>query len=166
MMPDTLVSLIDLDLSFCKLNDVQGDTIDDYPGTRAMGESRLPLCERCRNFDIHSFTRVKSRRRAYLLCDIEAAAHNCEFCSLLLEILEDTEKPKYFYFNFWKLETTFTNVDFYVHMSLSQDCSHINKKQSTSLPLSANRLLVEIGDRSSKIRNSSDHELCLAADAS
>jgi hypothetical protein len=138
--------------------------MDNYRSECSALENRLPLCERCQNFDLQSFARSASGIRGYLFRDVEAADDSCEFCSLLLESLKDVEKPTYFYYHFWN-GTTKTNPDIYVHMTLSQNFSYISAKQGTSLPLCANRLSIEIGDRYSDVNTPSSYELCLAAEA-
>ncbi|KAF2280703.1 HET-domain-containing protein [Westerdykella ornata] len=123
------------------------------------------LCTRCQNFDVQSFARSANRRKGYLLRDVQAAANQgCSFCALLLEALEGVEKPEYFYNNLFVGRTTL-NPDLYVHMTVSE--SYYDDRElctSLSMGLSVNRILVELGDRFSGVRNQSKHEVCIAAD--
>lgn len=124
-----------------------------------------PLCGLCQNFDIQSFTKGSTPNRGYLLRHVEAAAVGCEFCSLLLDSVKDVEKPTYFYKGLFHHNLYALKPDLYVHMMLSENYS-VSKKSSNWLPLAANRLSAEVGDRFSDVRNASEHELCLAADPS
>jgi hypothetical protein len=150
-------SLIELDAA---LTNARSDALDIPTSTPANGAM---LCDRCKHFDIQSFARSASRRRGYALREVEiAAANGCEFCSLLLDSVKDVERPTYFSTTFLGRHTP-TNPDLYLHMTLSEN--YTNKKiQPVSPGLRVNRLLTEIGDRFSEVRNASEHELCLAAD--
>lgn len=135
----------------------------DVEDTSDEAEAAASLCNRCQNFDIQSFTRSPSRRRGYLLKDVEMGARNgCEFCSLLLDGVKDVERPTYFYTMAVNRRKT-TNPDLYVHMTVSE--SYQGDKASLMAPgLRANRLFIQLGDRFSEVRNQSEHEICLAAD--
>jgi hypothetical protein len=126
------------------------------------------LCGRCQRFDIQTFTRSARRRRGYAVRDVEtAAANGCEFCALLLDSVRDVEKPVYFGGIGWLggLKPTIkpTNPDLYVHMTISENYRN-EKEHAVSQGLRVNRLLVEIGDRFSDVRNASEHELYLTTD--
>jgi len=133
--------------------------------TQAAAEPEPTLCARCQDFDIQSFARGLGRRRGYLLKDVEAAAEQgCHFCGLLLDAAKDAKKPEYFYTNAFKAGRTTLNPELYVHMTISE--SYKSEALTTrSEGLRANRLLVELGDRFSGMRNPSNHEICIAADA-
>lgn len=140
--------------------------LESHPaGDADSGPRAPPLCELCQNFDIHSFNRGSTQTRGYLLRHVEAAAVGCEFCSLLFDSVKDVEKPTYFYNSLLGYSTHDLKPDLYLHMTLSENYSGSNK-QSTWLPLGANRLSTEIGDRFSDVKSASKHELCLAADPS
>ena len=139
--------------------------LDFHPAGDADSGPGAPLCELCQNFDIHSFTRGSTQTRGYLLRHVEAAAVGCEFCSLLFDSVKDIEKPTYFYKSLFGKSTYDLKPDLYMHMTLSENYSG-SKKQSNWLPLGANRLSTEIGDRFSDVKSASKHELCLAADPS
>jgi hypothetical protein len=126
-------------------------------------ENGAILCNRCLRFDIQLFAGSASRRCGYLLREVEiAAANGCEFCSLLLDSVSDVEKPTYF--NSTILDRNIpTNHDLYVHLTLSENYRNRGNRP-VSLGLQVNRLLTELGDRFSDMRNASGHELCLAAD--
>ena len=138
----------------------------DIPNVRPVNFGNgAALCDRCQRFDIQSFTRSVNRRCVYALREVEAAAANgCEFCSLLFDSVKDVEKPTYFYTIFQTYNRRRAlNPDLYLHMALSEN--YINKNLNQVSPgLQVNRLLLEIGDRFSEVRNASEHELCLAAD--
>lgn len=121
------------------------------------------LCDRCHSFDIQSFARSPSRTRGYLLKDVEMSADDgCEFCSLLLDSVKNVERPTYFYTTAFNRQET-TDPDLYVHMKVYE--SGRDDKASLMGPgLRVNRLLIQLGDRFSEIRNQSEHEICLAAD--
>lgn len=154
-----LVAEVDRDewLEAAQARDVE-DTSDE-------AEAAASLCNRCQNFDIQSFARSPSRRRGYLLKDVEMSARDgCEFCSLLLDGVKDVERPTYFYTTTFNRQKT-TNPDLYVHMTVSE--SYRDDKASLMAPgLRANRLFIQLGDRFSEVRNQSEHEICLAADPS
>ena len=136
------------------------DIPDVWPDNVGNGAT---LCDHCQRFDIQSFARSASCRRGYVFREVKAAAADgCEFCSLLLDSVKDVERPTYFYTNNLGRRTT-TNSDLYVHMTLSENYTD-KKMQSASPGLRANRLLTEIEDRFSEVKNASEHELCLAAD--
>jgi hypothetical protein len=121
------------------------------------------LCNRCLRFDIQLFARSASCSCGYLLREVEvAAANGCEFCSLLLDSVSDVEKPTYL--NCTILDRNIpTNRDLYAHLTLSENYGNRGNRP-VSLGLQVNRLLTELGDRFSDMRNASGHELCLAAD--
>jgi hypothetical protein len=48
--------------------------------------TRVPLCELCQNFDLHSFERVNFTPRGYPTQNL-LQSPDCEFCSLLLRTL-------------------------------------------------------------------------------
>jgi hypothetical protein len=126
-------------------------------------EAGSPLCARCQSFDLQSFARSADRRKGYLLKDVKAAAaQRCQLCSLLLEALEDVEEPEYFHTNTFVGKTTL-HPELYVHMTVSENYNEASLGTSTA-GLQANRLLVELGDRFSGVRNASEHEICIAAD--
>lgn len=130
--------------------------------------SQTTLCERCQNFDIQTFAKTATRKRGYLLSNVETAAREgCEFCSLLMDSVKDVEKPGYFYANMFRGRTTI-HPGLYVHMTLSENYADktLSSSTSSSPRLQANRLLAQLGDRFSEVRNASEHELCLAADPS
>jgi hypothetical protein len=131
---------------------------------RNQAEAEISLCARCQNFDIQSFARGADRRKGYLLKNVEAAAdQGCQFCGLLLDAVKDVEKPEYFYSNAFVGGKTTLNPDLYVHMTISEN--YKDKTLATpSRGLRANRLLVELGDRFSGMRNPSNHEICIASD--
>jgi hypothetical protein len=135
----------------------------DVEDTGDRAEARASLCNRCQSFDIQSFARSPSRTRGYLLKDVEMSARDgCEFCSLLLDGVKNVERPTYFYTTASNRQKT-TNPDLYVHMTVSE--SGWDDKASLMVPgLRANRLLIQLGDRFSEVRNQSEHEICLAAD--
>jgi hypothetical protein len=56
-----------------------------------------------------------------------------------------------------------TKRTLYLHMTLPENYTN-STNQPVSPGLRVNRLLAEIGDRFSEVRNASEHELCLAAD--
>lgn len=122
------------------------------------------LCDRCQNFDIQSFTRSATRRKGYLLKDVEASANlHCGFCAILWDAVKDIERPEYFYTNSVGPGRTVTNPDLYVHMTVSESYKE-NRQSALSSGLRANRLLIELGDRFSGDRNASPDEICFAAD--
>jgi hypothetical protein len=126
-------------------------------------EPNTTLCARCQNFDIQSFARAASRRKGYLLEDVEAAAkQGCQFCGLLLDAVRDIERPHYFYAHVFKGKTTMY-PDLYVHMTVCKNDRDESNATSTD-GLGATRFLIELGDRFSGMRNPSDHEICIAAD--
>ena len=136
--------------------DIPDFTIDNNDAA-----AKAVLCERCKHFDIQSFSKSSTGKRGYLLHDVECSAKDgCEFCSLLLESLEDVEKPNYFYSDALGRRVVST-PDLYVHMSLSENYS---EKSAGPFELRANRLQVEIGGRYSDVKHVSKTELCLAAD--
>jgi hypothetical protein len=162
-MSNRPASLIELDAVLSTPDPDQNDALD-IPNVRpANVGNEATLCDRCQRFDIQSFARSASRRCGYVLREVEAAAANgCEFCSLLLDSVKDVARPTYFTTTFLGRRTP-TNPDLYLHMMLSEN--YTNKKiQPVSPGLRVNRLLTEIGDRFSEVRNASEHELCLAAD--
>ncbi|KAF2647721.1 hypothetical protein K491DRAFT_763527 [Lophiostoma macrostomum CBS 122681] len=76
----------------------------------------------------------------------------------------NVERPTYFYTTAFNGQKT-TNPDLYVHMTVSKN--YQDDKASLMAPgLHANRLLIQLGDRFSGVRNQSEHEICLAADPS
>lgn len=130
---------------------------------RNQAEAEFSLCARCQNFDIQLFARGADRRKGYLLKEVESAAdQGCQFCGLLLDAVKDVEKPTYFYSNIFGGNTTL-NPDLYVHMTIS-DSYRDEASATPSLALRGNRFFVELGDRFSGVRNSSKHEICIAAD--
>jgi hypothetical protein len=135
----------------------------DAEDTGDEAEAAASLCNRCKNFDIQSFARSPSRRKGYQLKDVEKSARNgCEFCSLLVDSVKDVERPTYFYTTAFNKQKT-TNPDLYVHMTVSEN--YRNDEVNLMAPgLRANRLLIQLGDRFSEVRNQSEHEICLAAD--
>jgi len=135
----------------------------DVEETGDWAEAEASLCDRCQSFDLQSFARSPSRRRGYLLKDVEMSARDgCEFCSLLLDGVKNVERPKYFYITAFNKQKA-TNPDLYVHMTVSE--SFRDDEVNLMAPgLRANRLLIHIGDRFSEVRNQSEHEICLAAD--
>lgn len=135
----------------------------DVEDTGDRAEAGASLCNRCQSFDIQSFARSPSRRKGYLLKDVEMSARDgCEFCSLLLDSVKNVERPTYFYTTAFNRQKT-TNPDLYVHMTVYESCQ--DDKTSLMTPgLRANRLLIQLGDRYSEVRNQSEHEICLAAD--
>lgn len=123
------------------------------------------LCPRCQAFNIQSFTRSTERRKGYLLKDVEREAGvGCMFCALLLDAVKDVESPEYFYSNTFGMKRTVTKPDLWIHMTLSESYLARDAKDRSG-PLRANRLLIELGDRFSGIRNVSRDEICLAADS-
>jgi hypothetical protein len=128
-------------------------------------DSSASLCNRCQNFDFQSFARSTTSRKGYLLSDVESsAAEGCEFCSLLFESVKDVAVPEYMESNtFWGKKRS--TPDIYVHMTLSKDYAERNS-MGVGDGLQANRMLLEIGDRFSGVRNRSNVEICLAADPS
>ncbi|KAL2066078.1 hypothetical protein VTL71DRAFT_2149 [Oculimacula yallundae] len=130
---------------------------------RHAAEADSSLCPRCQNFDIQLFAKKSDKRKGYLLKDVEAAAaEGCQFCKLLSDAVKDIEKPDYFYSNAFVGRTTL-KPDLYVHMTVSD--SYRDEKGSVySGGLQASRLLVELGDRFSGMRNPSSHEICITAD--
>lgn len=122
------------------------------------------LCDRCQNFDIQSFARSATRRKGYLLKDVEASAYlQCGFCAMLWDAVKDVAKPEYFYTNTLGPGRTVTNPDLYVHMTISESYKEVPSIK-TSAGLHANRLLIELGGRFSGERNASKDEICFAAD--
>ena len=138
------------------------DTIDLATLTPAVTGK---LCARCQNFDIHSFAKTPSRRRGYTYRDVESNAEEgvCDFCALLWDSVREVAPPKYFYASSIPGWLRTTTPDLYVHMTVSRNHEAPSTDQGPPL-LSANRLLVQVGDRFSDVRNDSPHELCLAAD--
>jgi hypothetical protein len=132
------------------------------PANRETGQT---LCDRCKRFDIRSFSRGAGRSRGYLLRDVEAsAAAGCAFCTLLLGSVAGVERPTYFgsqhFFRpFRKLDPTL-----WLHMTVSED--YVGRKVHTGSPegMRVNRMLVEVGDRFSHVRAASGWEVCLAAE--
>ncbi|KAH7357417.1 hypothetical protein BKA66DRAFT_473227 [Pyrenochaeta sp. MPI-SDFR-AT-0127] len=124
------------------------------------------LCDRCQNFNIQSFAQSTTRRKGYLLKDVEeSVGTGCTFCALLLEAVKGVEKPEYFFTNAFLPGKTVTNPDVYIHITASD--SYNDELSNLGSPgLRANRLLIELGDRFSGIKKISTHELCLAADPS
>ena len=164
-MANRPASLIELDPVLPSQDDAAPNDLDILRDGPAAVGARAPLCELCQNFDIQSFAKSPTRRRGYLLRHVEAAAADgCEFCSLLLDSVKDVEKPAYFYHNFHGGHNVL-KPDLYVHMTLSENYGG-SKGESNSLPLGANRLLTQVGDRFSDVKSASQHELCLAADLS
>jgi hypothetical protein len=126
-------------------------------------ENENALCDQCQNFDIQSFARNGSKRKGYLLKDVEAGvARCCQFCELLLDAVKNVARPEYFYTNAISGRTTL-NPDLYVHMTISESYRDV-KSGVLSPDLQANRFLVELGDRFSGVRNASEHEICIAAE--
>lgn len=126
-------------------------------------ETDTSLCEQCQKFDVQSFARSAGRRKGYLLKDVEAGANQgCRFCRLLLDAVKSVEKPEYFYTNVFVGRTTL-NPDLYVHMTVSESYKDIVPRTFLR-ELHINRILVELGDRFSGVRNQSKHEICVAAD--
>lgn len=122
------------------------------------------LCDRCQNFNIQSFAQGMTRRKGYLLKEVEDSAETgCDFCALLLDAVKDIEKPEYFFTNAFAPGRTVTNPDLYIHMTASESYKS-DLPGSGSLGLRANRLFIELGDRFSGLRKISTHEICLAAD--
>lgn len=161
----SLISLTTIDPAAAVEHDewLEAAQARDVEDTGDEAEAAASLCNRCQNFDIQSFTRSPSRRRGYLLKDVETSARDgCEFCSLLLDGVKDVERPTYFYTTAFNRKKT-TNPDLYVHMTVSE--SFRDDKASLMAPgLRANRLLIQLGDRFSEVRNQSEHEICLGAD--
>jgi len=163
-MSNRPASLIELDAVISTADPDRNDALDIPNVMPADFGNGGTLCDRCQRFDIQSFARSASRRCGYDLRDVEvAAANGCEFCLLLLDSVKDIEKPTYFTsIPIWGRVKP-TNPDLYLHMTVSEN--YVNKKLLPVSPgLRVNRLLTEIGDRFSEVRNASDHELCLAAD--
>jgi hypothetical protein len=122
------------------------------------------LCERCQSFDIQSFRTSTERRKGFLLKDVERdAGEGCMFCALLLDAAKDVEPPEYFYSNTFNWGRTVYEPELWVHMTLSESYLERRSKKGDG-PLRANRLLIEVGDRYSGMRNASKDEICLAAD--
>jgi hypothetical protein len=165
-MPNRPASLMELNAILSAPNPDQNDALDvlDIPDFGpANVDNGATLCDRCQCFNIQSFARSASRRCGYLLRDVEAAAANgCEFCSLLLDSVKDIEMPRYFSRTIFLNLPTPTKPTLYLHMTLSEDYTN-STNQPVSPGLRVNRLLTEIGDRFSEVRNASEHELCLAA---
>jgi hypothetical protein len=160
----SLISLATIDPHIEPYRDEQEDAQQLVVGqAHNQAEAEISLCARCENFDIQSFARGADRRKGYLLKDVKVAAdRGCQFCGLLLDAVEDTEKPEYFYTTAFGGKTIL-NPDLYVHMTISE--SHKDEKLTTpARGLRANRLLVELGDRFSGMRNPSNHEICIASD--
>jgi hypothetical protein len=159
-------SLIELDAVLLAPDSDHNDALDipDIPNIRPANVGNgATLCDRCQRFDIQSFARSASRRCGYVLREVEAAAANgCEFCLLLLDSVKDVEKPTYFSTTIYGRRIP-TDPDLYLHMTLSENYAN-PKNQPVSPGLRVNRLLTELGDRFSDVRNTSEHELCLAAD--
>ncbi|CAO2649627.1 Nn.00g070120.m01.CDS01 [Neocucurbitaria sp. VM-36] len=127
-------------------------------------EGDASLCARCHDFDLQSFARSATRRKGYLLKDVEISAQSgCAFCTLLLDAAKDAGKPEYFYTHAVFPGRTVTNPDLFVHMKISESYK-TDQMDVRSHGLRGNRLLIEIGDRFSDKRNESKHEICLAAD--
>lgn len=161
----SLISLATIDPDIERYRDNRDDDAQPLAinAVSDQAEAEPALCPRCQNFDIQSFARSANRRKGYLLKEVEAAANqSCQFCELLLDAVKDVEKPEYFYLNAIWGRTTL-NPDLYVHMTISE--SYKDEALATTSPgLQANRLLIELGDRFSGIRNQSRHEICIAAD--
>ncbi|KAK0112706.1 hypothetical protein ONS95_014442 [Cadophora gregata] len=157
----SLISLETIDPSITPYHDDWEYDVPPLEDSDEPAEVEPSLCSRCQSFDIQSFT--QSKRKGYLLKDVEAAAaEGCQFCILLLDAVKDTEKPDYFYSNAFMGRTTL-NPDLYVHMTISESYKDV-KEVEISHGLRANRLLIELGDRFSGMRNSSSHEICITAD--
>jgi hypothetical protein len=163
-MSNRPTSLIELDAVISTADPDRNDALDIPNVMPADFGNGGTLCDRCQRFDIQSFAGSASRRCGYDLRDVEAAAANgCEFCLLLLDSVKDIEKPTYFTSTLIWGRAKRTNRDLYLHMTVSEN--YVNKKLLPVSPgLRVNRLLTEIGDRFSEVRNASEHELCLAAD--
>lgn len=86
----------------------------------------------------------------------------------MLESVKDVAEPEYFQSNaFWG--RTVTKPDLWVHMTLSRDYDEGKMGQGSvngdgREGMGVNRMLVELGDRFSGVRNKSDMEICVAAD--
>ncbi|RMZ88043.1 hypothetical protein DV736_g4729, partial [Chaetothyriales sp. CBS 134916] len=139
--------------------DARGDGDDIGTGSE--------LCDRCRQFDIQTFSRSNDRTHGYLLSDVRDATdrQRCPFCSLLLESVRDVERPRDATeneFNPWRLPIE-QDPGMYIHMKLCEDYKDPETRYP-DLRLKANRLLVTLADRFSDVRNASEHEICLAAE--
>lgn len=157
----SLISLETIDPGIAPYHDDWEYEVPQLEDSEDPAEPDSSLCSRCQNFDIQSF--AKNKRKGYLLKDVEvAAADGCHFCGLLLDAVKDTEKPEYFYSNAFMGRTTL-NPDLYIHMTISESYKN-DELRSPSHGLRANRLLVELGDRFSGMRNPSSHEICITAD--
>ena len=169
-MPNRTNSLISLatidveDTSVFHATDEVSDTQALAQAETSLAAGASALCARCQTFSIQSFAPGLHKRKGYLLRDVElAAAQGCQFCSLLCEALRDVQKPEYFYTNVWVGRTTL-NPDLWVHLSVSESYADGARETELMSGLKINRLLVELGDRFSGVRNRSACEVCLAAD--
>lgn len=125
-------------------------------------EPGASLCNRCQSFDVQS-GRSPSRRKGYLLEDVEMSAHDgCEFCSLLLDGVKNVERRTYFYLTAFNGQKT-TNLDLYVHKIVFGSFRD-DKARLMATGLRANSLLIQRCDRFSEVRNQSEHEIHLTAD--
>jgi hypothetical protein len=83
---------------------------------------------------------------------------------MLFESVKDVAVPEYMESNtFWGKKRIM--LDIYVHMTLSKDYAERTSREVGD-GLQTNRMLLEVGDRFSGVRNRSNVEICVAADPS
>lgn len=161
---DSTVSLDTIDPDAPYHDDLRSDLETHGATTVRSGiDVSSSLCPRCQCFDVQSFHRSTTRRKGFLLKDVELGAQTgCKFCGLLLDAVKDVEPPGYFYTHSVVPGKTITNPDIYVHLTISESYKD-GKLGSKWAGLRTNRLMVELGDRYSDLRTRSEQEICLAA---
>jgi hypothetical protein len=119
----------------------------------------MPLCDRCQRFDLQSF---KHGARGFRLSELRTSSEQgCDFCSLLIEALDETLKSKPTSLSI-SSGINLTDDDGWLHIVLNQN--YVQKQQSTAnAGFEANRFLVGVGHRHVSTFELIG-EICLAAD--
>ena len=159
-MAEASRDLIELDSVGHSANDNGAATAQ----SRIYGSTVVPrasLCEECQDFDIQAFAKAPSQRLGYPLHQVEAGSiDGCTFCSMLFACVNNLKTPENPYLN--QEANHATRSQLFVHMTMSRD--YAGGKRLETSPLSANRLLIELGDRFSELRSVCEDEICIAAD--